>query len=194
MRAKARLPGGRIIPSFGAFVGPMAKPGPYTVKMIRGKEVVESTVTLVPDPRSSTPMRPAAQREMRADVRAGRADDFTVESIANARDQARDRAAKLETRDPLRKRVDALASALEDQRKALVRRRRARHQRRREAARGDRVLYGMSTATRDGRPSRSAPHGRLARQLDVAHAAFEATMAKEGTAVTSSSRARRSIR
>ena len=189
MRAKGpRLPGGAgIIPSFGAFVGPMAKPGPYTVKMIRGKEVVESTVTLVPDPRSEhTDADRAAQREMAWQLfELAERMTFTVESIANARDQARDRAAKLETRDPLRRRVDALASALEDQRKALVASKEGEGISGEEKLREEiGVLYG-NVNSYEGRPTESQRRrmGVLARQLDVAHAAFEATMAKEGTAV-----------
>ena len=111
---------------------------------------------------------------------------FTVESIADARDQARTRAEKLPKGDGLRKRLDALADSFETQRAALVASKEAEGGISGEEKLREEIgmLYGNVNGY-DGRPTQSQIQrmGVLGKQLDAAYATFEATMAKETAAV-----------
>ena len=178
--------GAGIIPSFGAFVGPRAPHGTYTVKLIKDKDTYTGQVSLVPDPRSThTPGDRAAQYEMAWQLYALHERlTFTVESIAAARDQARDRAGKLPEKNALRKRLEALAESLETQRKALVASKEGEGISGEEKPREEiGTLYG-NVNVYEGRPTESQRQrmGVLGKQLDAAAAAFEATLAKEGAA------------
>jgi len=99
-----------------------AAEGTYTVKMIKGKDTFESKVSLVADPRSrATAEDRRLQRETVARLHGLLGDmTYTVERIADLRDQARVRAGKLPAGDALRKRIEVFADALEAQRAALV--------------------------------------------------------------------------
>ena len=95
-------------PVFFAAFGPRVPAGTYTVKMIKGKDSYSSQVALEHDPRSRHSAEDrAAQREMALKL-YGMLERMTmvVESITDARDQARARAAKLPAGDKLRKSRD----------------------------------------------------------------------------------------
>ena len=112
-------PGAGLIPNLYAFLGPRAPAGVYTVKMIKGNDSFTTQLELVPDARSphgagdralqrKTVMELYALMERLA---------FLVDGITSLRDQARAAADKAPDQ---RKRLTALATALEAQRTALV--------------------------------------------------------------------------
>jgi photosystem II stability/assembly factor-like uncharacterized protein len=189
MRSKApRTPAGAgIIPSLFAFFGPRAPHGTYTVKLVKDRDVYEGKVSLVPDPRSEhSPADRAAQNAMAWQLFALLEDlTFTVESITDARDQARARAARLPVGDPLRKRLEALAETLESQRTALVASKEGEGISGEEKLREEiGTLYGNVNGY-EGRPTESQRQRAavLGKQRAAAHAAFDATLAKEGAAI-----------
>jgi hypothetical protein len=189
MRAKGpRLPAGAgIIPSMGAFVGPKALPGVYRVKLIKGRDTFEGEVRLVPDPRSEHgDADRAAQRALVGELfTLAERMTYTVESMAEARDQARARAAALPPGDRLRPRLEALAGTFDAQRKALVASKEGEGISGEEKLREELgVLYGNVNGY-EGRPTESQRRRMavLAKQLDAADAAFDATLAREGAAL-----------
>ncbi len=122
MRAKApKMPAGSsIVFSGGAFYGPRAQQGEYTVKLIKGKETYTSKITLAPDPRATytAEERGLQQKTVRRlyDMLA----DFTflTERVKSLRDQANARAEKLSGAE--KKKVAAFASKMDEQYKTLV--------------------------------------------------------------------------
>ena len=180
-RAPRMAPGIGIIPNLSALLGPRVLEGAYKVKLVRGTETLESEIRLVPDPRSQhSAADRAAERETTLHLYA------LVERLAtlvggldDVRNQARSRAAKLETGDTLGKRLAAFAGALDDQRAALVSVKQGEGisagQRLREELG---VLYGNVNGY-EGRPSQSQLNRMavLEKQLDEAIARFDRTLA-----------------
>ncbi|HEX8169872.1 MAG TPA: glycosyl hydrolase [Thermoanaerobaculia bacterium] len=122
MRLKApKMPAGSsIVFSGGAFVGPRAPAGKYTVKFIKGKETYTSTVELVPDTRTDYT---ADDRELQQKTARRLYDllgDFTflTERVKALRDQATGRAAKASGAE--KKKLTDLAAKLDEQYKTLV--------------------------------------------------------------------------
>jgi photosystem II stability/assembly factor-like uncharacterized protein len=186
-RAPRVAAGAGIIPNFFAFVGPRAPLGTYTVKLIKDKDTHVGTVTLAADPRSEhTTADRAAQQGMVWQLYALLERlTFTIESIADARDQAKARAARLPAADPVRQRVEALADLLEKQRAALVASKEGEGISGEEKLREEiGTLYGNVNGY-EGKPTESQRQRAvvLGKQCDAAQAAFEATMAKDGAAV-----------
>jgi hypothetical protein len=152
--------------------------------MIKGKDTYESKVTLVPDPRSkATAEDRTLQRETVAKLHAllGQM-TFTVERIADLRDQARTRAEKLSGGDVLRKRLEVFADAMEAQRAALVSTKESEG-----GISGDEklreelgTLYG-NVNFYEGRPTESQVNrmGVLAADLEAAGEKFESAADKE---------------
>jgi photosystem II stability/assembly factor-like uncharacterized protein len=122
MRMKApKMPAGSsIVMSGGAFLGPRAPQGEYTVKYIKGKETYTSKLVLTPDPRATYTgeERTLQQKTVRRlyDMLA----DFTflTDRVKSLRDQANARAEKLSGAD--KKKVTAFAAKLDEQYKTLV--------------------------------------------------------------------------
>lgn len=122
MRMKApKMPAGSsIVFSGGAFFGPRAQQGQYTVKLIKGKETYTSTIDLTPDPRATYTAEERALQlktvrrlyDMLADF------TFLTERVKLLRDQANERAEKLSGGD--KKKVATFASKLDEQYKTLV--------------------------------------------------------------------------
>ena len=115
-------PAASIVPNFFSFVGPRVMDGTYTVKMIKGTDTYTTTVKLVLDPRSKhTREERAAQYEtaMKLYDMLGRL-TFAVDTVVDARDQARNRAGQLPALDPARKRTEDLAASFEAIRGRLV--------------------------------------------------------------------------
>lgn len=173
-----------IIPSYYAFLGPRALEGTYTVKMIKGKETYTTSVDLVPDPRSTHSAEDRVlQRETAWKLYALLERlTFTVESIADARDQATARAEKLPQGEGLRKRLTGLADEFEKQRTALVASKEAEGGISGEEKLREEIgmLYGNVNGY-EGRPTQSQIQrlGVLAKQLDAAFARFEASFKKD---------------
>ncbi len=111
-------PASSLVP---AFQGPVVPEGDYTIRLVKGKTVLEGTVTLVADPRSphSKEDRALQQRTALAlyDDLAGLT--YLVDSVTDLRDQARERAARANGRK-LRRRLKAYADEAEALRKGLV--------------------------------------------------------------------------
>jgi len=169
---------------YGSLFGPRPAEGTYTVRMIKGKDTYESKVSLVPDPRSrATAEDRRLQRDTVAKLHAllGRM-TFTVERIADLRDQARARAAGLPGGAALRKRLEALADAMEARRAALVSTKESEG-----GISGDEklreelgTLYG-NVNSYEGRPTESQVNrmGVLRADLEAAYKKFEASADKE---------------
>jgi photosystem II stability/assembly factor-like uncharacterized protein len=181
-------------PVFGALFGPRVLPGTYTVKMIKGKESHSFPVSLIPDPRTQhTSEDRALQHETVMKLyRMLERLTTVVDSITDARDQARARAEKLPAGDPVRKRLDALGMALEEQRKALV------SSKRTEGISGEEKLreklgnlYGNVNFF-DGRPSESqlSRMAVLETELEEAYAKYRTTVGKDLTTLNSELKAR----
>jgi hypothetical protein len=189
MRARAPkvAPAAGIIPNFNAFVGPRVPPGTFTVKMIRGKETLTTTLAVVPDARTNYSAEDRAMQQETVWKLYALLERLTttVESVTSVRDQARARSAALPPSDALRKRLDALADAMETQRKGLVASQQGEGISGEEKLREEiGMLYGNVNGY-DGRPTRSQLDrmGVLSAQLDAAYAQFEGVLAKEGAAV-----------
>jgi photosystem II stability/assembly factor-like uncharacterized protein len=168
----------------GSLYGARPPEGTYTVRMIKGNDTYESKVTLVLDPRSkATAEDRKLQRETVAKLHAllGQM-TFTVERIADLRDQARARAEKLPSGDALRKRLEVFADAMEAQRAALVSTKESEG-----GISGDEklreelgTLYG-NVNFYEGRPTESQVNrmGVLAADLEAAGKKFESAADKE---------------
>ncbi|MCL4836536.1 MAG: glycoside hydrolase [Thermoanaerobaculia bacterium] len=105
-----------------AFTGPRLPEGEYAIRLVRGKEVLESTVALVADPRNP---HSTADRKAKSEAELAlyhRLADLThlVESALALRDGARTRAAALPAGDRLGRRLRGLAEQAESLRTALV--------------------------------------------------------------------------
>lgn len=189
MRLKApKMPAGSsIVFSGGAFYGPRAPQGQYTVKLIKGKETYTSTIDLTPDPRATytAEERSLQQKTVRRlyDMLA----DFTflTERVKTLRDQANARAEKLAGAD--KKKVTAFAGKLDEQYKTLVATREGGWLSGEEQLREQiGSLYGAVNGF-DGRPTESqlAEAERLAGELSKKTSWFDAT-AKELTDINRS--------
>ncbi|UCF41249.1 MAG: glycosyl hydrolase [Gemmatimonadota bacterium] len=106
-------PAGSLVQSPGAFTGPRLPEGTYTVRLIKGNDTYESSVTLVPDPRSTaTPEDRLTQYQtaLRLYRMVGRL-GYVVDALVDLRDQARARAEALgrgRTTDRLNQYADRL--------------------------------------------------------------------------------------
>jgi hypothetical protein len=174
-------------PVFFAAFGPRVPAGTYTVKMIKGKDSYTSEVTLAHDPRSQHSAEDrAAQREMALKL-YGMLERMTmvVDSITDARDQARARAAKLPAGDALRKRLGALDKAMEEQRRALVSVKEGEVVSGEDKLREELgTLYGAVNIY-EGRPTQSqvTRMETLGKDLEAAYAKFQAAVNKELTSL-----------
>ncbi len=121
-----RLKPPRIPPAasaiFFASIGPRVLPGTYTVKMTKDKQVYETKIQLVPDPRSKhTPEDRKAQFDLAMKL-YGLLGDMTydVEKINGVRTALEDRAGKLPAGDPLAARLSTAAGQVDELRKKIV--------------------------------------------------------------------------
>lgn len=115
-------PAAGLVPNFFSFVGPRIMDGTYTVKMIKGKNNYTTELKVVPDPRSK---HTREDRELQFETVMKLYDmlgqlTYVVDTVADARDQSRDRAGKLPAGDLTRKRIEDLAKSLEGVRSKLV--------------------------------------------------------------------------
>jgi hypothetical protein len=157
-------------------------PGSYTVKMVKGKGSYTSKVSLVPDPRARHSAEDRALQHQTAMKLYATLERLTivVESISDARDQAKQRAAKLPAGDGLRKRLEALEKSMEEQRKAMVSTTRSEISGEEKLREELGNLFG-SVAAYEGRPTESQRNRMsvLGRQLDAAQATFQAAVNKD---------------
>jgi len=194
-----RLPPPRFPPAtqlaFFANTGPRVPAGAYDVKMIKGKDTYTSQVTLVHDPRSRYGAEDrAAQRDMALKLYGmlGRL-TMVVESITDARDQARARAALLPPGDGLRRRLETLEMTMEDQRQALVSTKEGEVVSGEDKLREELgMLYGLVNLY-EGRPTESqvTRMGVLGKDLEAAYAKYQATVAKDVTPLNAQLKSRK---
>jgi photosystem II stability/assembly factor-like uncharacterized protein len=182
--------GAGIIPNYYAFLGPRVPAGTYTVKMVKGKETYESKIRTVYDPRSSHSAEDRALQEKTVWelYRLLERLTFVVESITDARDQARARAAARPQKDKLRRTLEALADRLEEQRKALVASKEGEGISGEEKLREEiGMLYGNVNGY-EGRPTESqlTRMAVLGRDVDAATARLDALFAKDVAAANRS--------
>jgi photosystem II stability/assembly factor-like uncharacterized protein len=178
-----------------ANVGPRVTAGTYTVKLIRNKDTFDSRVTLIDDPRShATPEDRSAQHDMALKL-YGMLSRMTmvVESITDLRDQAHARAGALPAGDALRKRVESLEKAMEEQRRALVSTKEGEVVSGEDKLREELgMLYGAVNMA-DGRPtdSQATRMGVLGKDLESAYEKFQASAGKELPALNAQLQARK---
>jgi photosystem II stability/assembly factor-like uncharacterized protein len=90
-------PSNTLVSSPGSFTGPRLPEGTYAVRLIKGNDSYESSVTLVPDPRSTaTPEDRQIQYQTALQLygMVGRL-GYVVDALVSLRDQARERAEAL---------------------------------------------------------------------------------------------------
>ena len=103
-----------------AFQGPRVPEGEYTFKLVKGDEVLEGTVELVPDPRNPHPREDRLLQQetaLRAYHLLGDL-TFLADRVTDLRDQVRDRAAKLPKKDKAA--LDEFADSLDELHGTLV--------------------------------------------------------------------------
>jgi hypothetical protein len=180
--APRHAPGTGPIPNFGSIQGPRVLAGTYKVKMIKGKDTYSTDLKLVYDPRSHVSDADRKVQNETAWKLHGLVERLTVlvAQITDARDQARGRAEGLPASDALRKKLEAFADELEQQRMALV-----------STAQGEGIsgeeklreelgmLYGNVNAS-EQRPTQSqlARTDVLAKDLDAARAKYQGSIQK----------------
>jgi photosystem II stability/assembly factor-like uncharacterized protein len=174
-------PGTAGVTSIYGLLGPRVPPG-------KGTDTYSSSFVLAVDPgsRHTDADRAAQQEVVRSLYGMVERLAYLSAAVTDARNQARGLASKVPEKNPLRRRVQALADELERQRVSLAASQRGEgisgEQKLREEIGG---LYGNVNGY-DGRPtvSQTERMGVLARELDAAVAAFDALLAREGTALS----------
>jgi photosystem II stability/assembly factor-like uncharacterized protein len=114
-------PAAGLVENEFVFFGPQVQEGTYNVKITKGKETFPAEVKLVPDPRTKST---AADRALQHGVVMQLYDmlaqlTYTVDSVNDLRDQARQRAASA-TDSVLKAQLNAFIQKLEDFRATLV--------------------------------------------------------------------------
>jgi hypothetical protein len=122
MRLKAPKVPRAASAAFGAAVGPRLVPGTYTVKMTKDKQVYTTQLSVVTDPRSKHTLD---DRRAQFDLSMKLYDllgnmTFAVERINDIRLALGERASKLPANDPLAKRLQDAAAAVDVLRKKIV--------------------------------------------------------------------------
>ncbi|HEY6253794.1 MAG TPA: sialidase [Candidatus Angelobacter sp.] len=108
--------------AFEAATGPRVLPGTYTVKMTKGDQVYTGKIEVTLDPRATFTVE---DRKAQYDLvmKLYKMLDhmsYAVASIVSVRDAAQDRAAKLPQNDPVRKKLEQLATQVDSVRSKIV--------------------------------------------------------------------------
>ncbi|NIN49322.1 MAG: hypothetical protein GTN62_04310 [Gemmatimonadales bacterium] len=115
-------PATSLVSSPGSFMGPRVPEGTYAVKLVKGRDTYETTVTLVPDPRATSSEEDRALQDrtvMRLYEMLGRL-TYVVDGLIGLRDQAKEHAEVLGRRNRLARRLTSYADKLEAFRATLV--------------------------------------------------------------------------
>jgi photosystem II stability/assembly factor-like uncharacterized protein len=180
MRMKSpKMPAGSsIVSSGGAFVGPRAVDGTYTVKLIKGKETYTSTIELVSDSRAKYSAEDRALQQKTVRRLYDQLADFTflTERVRTLRDAANQRAEKLSGAD--KKKVSDFATKLDDTYKTLVATREGGWLSGEEQLRERLGLIYGAVNSYDGRPTESQliEADLVTEELAKKNSAFEASL------------------
>ncbi|HUO83470.1 MAG TPA: glycosyl hydrolase [Thermoanaerobaculia bacterium] len=174
-------PATSLVISQGAFYGPRVPLGTYTVRLVKGKETHESTIRLVPDPRSthSAEDRAIQNESVMALYRMLSRLTLLVDQSLDLRDRAREAAARLGGSD--HRALTSFANQMEAFRATLVSTSEAGWLSGDEKLREEMgALYG-SINSYDGRPTASqlARKNTLEVELAAAEQKFESMLAKD---------------
>jgi photosystem II stability/assembly factor-like uncharacterized protein len=176
-------PGLGMVISIGALYGPRMLEGSYKVKLVRGDQVLESDLRLVPDPRSP---HSAADRVAQRDASlrlfsmverlAG-----MVQGLIDVGTQAKSRVAALPPGDALAARLQAFAASVEEQRASLVATKQFEGISGEEKLREELSLLYGNVVGYEGRPTGSqlARAAVLEKRLAEAQARYDRTMGAE---------------
>jgi hypothetical protein len=185
MRAP-KMPGGNsLVQGGGAFYGPRLPDGTYTVKLVKGKDVYESTLKLVADPRATYTADDRALQQKTVHRLYAMLESFNAltERVIDLRDQANARAEKLSGSE--KKQLADMAGKLDTMHKSLVATSEGGWLSGEEQLR-ERLgmLYGAVNSY-DGRPTGSqlAEMENLQKQLDTKIASFDGVVKRELVAV-----------
>jgi len=188
-------PATSLVAQPGAMAGPRVPEGTYRVKVVKGNDTLETSVTLVPDPRApySAEDRAAQDRAvMRLYVMVQRL-TYVVDGAIELRDRARDLADSLGARDALARRLTRYAGQLEAFRSALVSTSEAGRMAGEEKLRERLVaLYGAVNGF-EGRPTTSQLEAAdiRAQELEATNAQFQRLVGAELSAVNTELERRR---
>lgn len=182
--APPKVPAGAsVVPNQYAFIGPRVPTGTYTVKMIKGDQTYTSKLVLVPDPRShySQQDRDLQQQTVLRLYKELEHLTYVTDAVVDARNQARQRLAQINSGDPAADHLQHLADSMEALRSRLVAVKEGGAITGEEKLReklGD--LYG-SINQYDGRPTQSQLDDvqTILGQLNQAEADFQKLMASD---------------
>ncbi|HWP36609.1 MAG TPA: hypothetical protein VNL18_03540, partial [Gemmatimonadales bacterium] len=189
MRLKAPRvpPATSLVAQPGSLVGPRVSEGSYRVRLVKGADTLETSVTLAPDPRSthSAEDRAAQDRAVRRLYDLVQQLAYVVDATIDLRNRARSRSDSLPRGDALARRLSRYADQLETFRTGLVSTSEAGRMAGEEKLREKLVsLYGAVNGY-EGRPTESHLEAAdvLAAELEAAVARFSALTGAELSAV-----------
>jgi photosystem II stability/assembly factor-like uncharacterized protein len=189
MRLKApRVPRATaLVAQPGSLMGPRVAEGTYRVRLIKGADAVETSVTLAPDPRSphSAEDRTAQDRAVLRLYDMVQRLAYVVDAVIDLRNRARARADSLGARDGLARRLRSYADELEAFRAELVATSEAGRMAGEEKLREKLVaLYGAVNG-HEGRPTASQLEATdvLATELERVSTRYAALTGAEFTAL-----------
>jgi photosystem II stability/assembly factor-like uncharacterized protein len=165
-----------------ALFGPMVPEGVYMVKLIKDKETFTGQIKVIADPKSPhTPSDRALQQQtVRKLYQMQERLAFVDDVVTGARDQAKERAKKLEAGDSVAKDLEAFAEKLDALHKTLVATKEGAITGEEQLRERIVDLYGW-VSQYGGRPTESQL-GRiplLEKEIDSANAQFESIIGKE---------------
>ena len=169
-------PATSLVAQPGSLTGPRVAEGTYRVKLVKGNDTLETSVSLVPDPRAQYSAEDRAVQD-RAVIRLYEMVQrlaYVVDGAIDLRNQARARADSLGERDALARRLARYAAQLDTLRLNLVSASEAGRMAGEEKLREKLVsLYGAVNGF-EGRPTESQLEATdvLATDLEAAHARF----------------------
>jgi hypothetical protein len=115
-------PANSLVQNPYTMMGPRVAEGDYTVRLVRGKDTLQSTIQLVPDARATHTAEDRALQQKTAMELYRDLERLTwlVDAVQDARRQAVARADSMPASDPLGKRLRTLSERFEALRKTLV--------------------------------------------------------------------------
>ncbi|MCU1284760.1 MAG: sialidase [Acidobacteriales bacterium] len=169
--------------AFAASQGPRLLPGTYTVKMLKNKDVFTTELKLIPDPLAKHTKEDRVLQfdtAMKIYNMLGKM-TYTVDSMIAARAQSNAMATKLPASDPLRRRLEAFSTSIDELRSKIVATKEGGAITGEERIREQMAeLYG-SVNGYEGRPTKSQMERAvsLGKELDAVVTDFHALMKKD---------------